>query len=501
MVMRSNVRSASRWWWACGLLAVAACHQQEGLPTAPPDDPPRAVDPVAPPSAGASATRSPSPAPPLRERPPLAESYLPLKVGARWVYRMSYPGNPAIVPTIKTTTVEAFEPIGGVKGALMAYRVRTHDLLDPLARQPGRDDRDSGQGEGPAYLLRAAALLDEAGLEVPVGPQAARSGGRLPPLHDEHGRADGQRLADGHGGALARGELAVAQVGAIGAVQVLHLHGRSHVELGMAPRGQRVDDPHVRALIAPHQQEPGGRQHLGAREGGPHDQQIKGRPLVLDRFASRLRNCRRRHRASSISAFGAGSNPGPGSALTMLCDSCGSVVRGCCPLLSRPYPFLSEASHCGRWRRRQPKERIMKCEELMKREVHSVKREDTVQWAASCLRDANIGFLPVCDAAGKVVGTLTDRDIAIRLAADDRSAAGCTVGEIMSAEVVSCHPGDDLAEAERLMATCKKSRIVITDDAGVLCGVISLSDVAELDTPKRAAITLRNVADREARAT
>lgn len=143
----------------------------------------------------------------------------------------------------------------------------------------------------------------------------------------------------------------------------------------------------------------------------------------------------------------------------------------------------------------------MKCEELMKREVHSVKREDTVQWAASCLRDANIGFLPVCDAAGKVVGTLTDRDIAIRLAADDRSAAGCTVGEIMSAEVVSCHPGDDLAEAERLMATCKKSRIVITDDAGVLCGVISLSDVAELDTPKRAAITLRNVADREARAT
>lgn len=139
----------------------------------------------------------------------------------------------------------------------------------------------------------------------------------------------------------------------------------------------------------------------------------------------------------------------------------------------------------------------MKCAEVMKRDVHRVQEGDTVQWAACCLRDANIGFLPVCDEHGNVVGTLTDRDIAIRLAASDRSASGCTVGSIMTPEVVACRATDDLAEAEHLMATRKKSRIVITDEQGHLQGVVSLSDVAERDTLVRAAVTLRNVAERE----
>jgi CBS domain-containing protein len=139
----------------------------------------------------------------------------------------------------------------------------------------------------------------------------------------------------------------------------------------------------------------------------------------------------------------------------------------------------------------------MKCQDVMKGTVHCAQREDTVQSAATTMRDKQIGFLPVCDG-DQVVGALTDRDITIRLATTNRSASDAKVREIMTEEVVCCRPEDDLAEAERLMATRQKSRIVVTDENGTLRGVISLSDVAARDTATRAAVTLKNVATREA---
>ena len=60
----------------------------------------------------------------------------------------------------------------------------------------------------------------------------------------------------------------------------------------------------------------------------------------------------------------------------------------------------------------------MRCEEIMKRDVRTISPDEPVQAAASIMRDTNIGFLPVCDAtSGRVVGTLTDRDIAVRVVA------------------------------------------------------------------------------------
>jgi CBS domain-containing protein len=142
----------------------------------------------------------------------------------------------------------------------------------------------------------------------------------------------------------------------------------------------------------------------------------------------------------------------------------------------------------------------MRCSEIMKSSVQCAGVTDTVQSAARAMRDRNIGFLPVCDADGQVVGTLTDRDITVRLASDDRSAAQTLVGDLMSREVVSCQAGDDVARAEQLMATHKKSRVVVLDESGGACGVISLSDIAERDSTMRAAVTLRHVASRESNA-
>jgi CBS domain-containing protein len=134
----------------------------------------------------------------------------------------------------------------------------------------------------------------------------------------------------------------------------------------------------------------------------------------------------------------------------------------------------------------------------MKQYVQTVGEDDTIRWAAEKMAMANVGFLPVCDGSGKVLGTITDRDITIRATAKGRVPEECRVGEIMSRQVVACRADDDLEDVERLMAQHQKSRLLVTSESGGLIGVISLSDVAESDSGRRVAKTLREVAAREA---
>jgi len=139
-----------------------------------------------------------------------------------------------------------------------------------------------------------------------------------------------------------------------------------------------------------------------------------------------------------------------------------------------------------------------RCGDVMKRDVRTVGDADSVSRAADLMAMANIGFLPVIDQYRKVVGTLTDRDIVVRVVAQGRLSAECRVGDVMSRDVVSCGSDDDVALAETLMGQRQISRLVITRDDGTLEGVISLSDLAERSSVRRAGGTLRAVAAREA---
>ncbi len=142
----------------------------------------------------------------------------------------------------------------------------------------------------------------------------------------------------------------------------------------------------------------------------------------------------------------------------------------------------------------------MRCEEIMKQDVECVRMDEPAKRAARLMRDQNIGFLPVCDEGNKVLGTITDRDLAIRVLADDKWDKDTPIGDVMSREVVACKPGDDLRTAEELLATHKKSRLLVTDDDDRLIGVISLSDLAQADVPERVASTMRAVTQRESTA-
>jgi CBS domain-containing protein len=138
----------------------------------------------------------------------------------------------------------------------------------------------------------------------------------------------------------------------------------------------------------------------------------------------------------------------------------------------------------------------MRCQDIMSRPVSCVRDTETVQAAARVMEKENVGFLPVCAEPGHVVGVLTDRDIALRVAAPNLVAATTPIGQVMTREVVSCRETDTLEEATRIMARAKKSRILVLGADGKPAGVLSLADLARVEEPfvTRA---IRQVASRE----
>jgi CBS domain-containing protein len=135
----------------------------------------------------------------------------------------------------------------------------------------------------------------------------------------------------------------------------------------------------------------------------------------------------------------------------------------------------------------------------MKKDVQCTSPQETARSAAEQMRKSNVGFLPVCDEARRVIGTLTDRDLAVRVLAEGLGAS-TPIQNIYSREVVACRPENDLQKAEALMAQHQKSRICCVDVEGRLVGVISLTDLVRSESASRAAQMLQQISHREARA-
>jgi CBS domain-containing protein len=139
----------------------------------------------------------------------------------------------------------------------------------------------------------------------------------------------------------------------------------------------------------------------------------------------------------------------------------------------------------------------MTCQDLMKTEVETFREADTVVEIARRMREVNIGFVPICAPDGRPVGTITDRDIALRVCGQDRRASATRAADVMSQEVITCRETDDIERAEERMARYHKSRMMIVDEEGHLVGIISLSDIVDEEDDARAAQTLRQVSERE----
>jgi CBS domain-containing protein len=98
--------------------------------------------------------------------------------------------------------------------------------------------------------------------------------------------------------------------------------------------------------------------------------------------------------------------------------------------------------------------------------------------AARLMRDVNVGIIPVVEG-DKLIGTVTDRDIAVRVVAEGKDPAKTTLGEIASRELVTLDPDQDLDEALRLMAHHQVRRLPVVEEDGKLVGIVAQKDVAQ----------------------
>jgi CBS domain-containing protein len=106
----------------------------------------------------------------------------------------------------------------------------------------------------------------------------------------------------------------------------------------------------------------------------------------------------------------------------------------------------------------------------------TVQSDATVVEAARIMRDQDTGIVPVVEN-DRLVGTVTDRDITVRVVAEGRDPESTTVREIASTDVVSVEPQQDLSEAVRLMAEHQVRRLPVVENDRVV-GIVAQADVA-----------------------
>src|SRR5579884_523122 len=114
--------------------------------------------------------------------------------------------------------------------------------------------------------------------------------------------------------------------------------------------------------------------------------------------------------------------------------------------------------------------------DIMTREPRTVREATSVVEAARVMRDEDVGSVPVVEG-DRLVGMVTDRDIALRVVAEGRGL-DTTVADVASRAVVAIDPQQEVEEAMRLMAEHQLRRLPVCEEDGRLVGVVAQADVA-----------------------
>ena len=118
----------------------------------------------------------------------------------------------------------------------------------------------------------------------------------------------------------------------------------------------------------------------------------------------------------------------------------------------------------------------MKIRDFMTTEIETVTADQTAKEAAGFMLRADTGSIPVCDE-GKVIGMITDRDIAVRGVAEGLGPQ-TTVRELMSEDVVCARDDDEVSTVAQRMSEAQVRRLPVLNADGNLVGIVSLGDLS-----------------------
>lgn len=137
-----------------------------------------------------------------------------------------------------------------------------------------------------------------------------------------------------------------------------------------------------------------------------------------------------------------------------------------------------------------------KCRDIMTQDLVYSWPEDPVSKVAQLMKKQDIGPVLIVDndQRRKLVGIVTDRDLALKVVAEGRDPKTTKVEEVMSRKLVTCHADDNVENALKAMAQYQLRRIPVVDDNNRLVGIISQADVAtRVDEPEKTAEVVKEI--------
>jgi CBS domain-containing protein len=140
----------------------------------------------------------------------------------------------------------------------------------------------------------------------------------------------------------------------------------------------------------------------------------------------------------------------------------------------------------------------MKAKDIMTKKPKCVTPETSVREAARIMKEEGVGVLPVVerDGSDRLVGIVTDRDIAVRHVAEGHDAASCPVSEAMTSNVRTARENDDVSDVMDLMGKEQVRRIPVVDDRGSLVGIVAQADIVrEARDEKKAERTIERISE------
>jgi CBS domain-containing protein len=136
---------------------------------------------------------------------------------------------------------------------------------------------------------------------------------------------------------------------------------------------------------------------------------------------------------------------------------------------------------------------IMQISEVMTDDVKTIRPDRTIRDAAQLMAQLDVGILPVGEN-DRLVGIITDRDIAIRAVAAGK-APDTPVRDVMSNEVKYCFVDEDIEDVAANMGDIRVRRLAVLDRDKQLVGIVSLADMALLDGPVNAGEALCGISE------
>ena len=139
---------------------------------------------------------------------------------------------------------------------------------------------------------------------------------------------------------------------------------------------------------------------------------------------------------------------------------------------------------------------MKKCNEVMTKNPVCCLPNDMVAKVAKLMKRENVGSIPVIEneKTRKLVGIVTDRDLALKIVAKGLDAKSTKVEGVMTRKVVTCRAEDDLQKALDAMSEHQLRRIPVVDNDNKILGIIAQADVAtRVDKPKKTAAMVKEI--------